>query len=441
MDRYKELQYISILYVEDDELSSELMREYLESYIGKIYSASNGEEGLRIYHELSPDLIVTDISLPVMNGLDMSAAIRKVDRDIPIIINSAFNERHLLLRAITIGVNDYILKPITDTTKVLESIYRHMQHRVAFSVFQAHKKLMQSIVNEIYDPLFLLGLDHHITLLNSSAQTMLDQHICYIQKGYNLQTLADKINKEHELLIQATLNEKKAHTTTYICKDQNQNQHFFDITFKPIVDQDNCVNFILMMLHDVTNHISMQQALEKKTQHLKYLAHYDTLTSLPNREYLIESLKSEMEAKSAFALMFIDLDNFKYTNDQYGHDMGDALLVEVSKRLKSVIRQSDIVARFGGDEFCVVIKHLSDKEIAKSIAQKINDTLTHYFWIDNYKLTLSCSIGISIYPQDGVCVKELLKHADIAMYSIKTNGKNSYEFYQNGIESSSQIAI
>ncbi|PKG37771.1 sensor domain-containing diguanylate cyclase [Psychromonas sp. Urea-02u-13] len=159
------------------------------------------------------------------------------------------------------------------------------------------------------------------------------------------------------------------------------------------------------------------------TQRLEHLAHYDHLTKIPNRHLLFERLKhlivQSKRNNSCFALLFIDLDKFKFINDSKGHIIGDQVLVQTALRLKQSIRDSDTVARVGGDEFVILLENITNKNNVLRIIETITDTLQHPFSINNEVLSLSCSIGFSIYPNDGDSTDALIAVADKAMYHEK----------------------
>jgi diguanylate cyclase (GGDEF)-like protein/PAS domain S-box-containing protein len=166
---------------------------------------------------------------------------------------------------------------------------------------------------------------------------------------------------------------------------------------------------------------------------LAFIAHHDALTDLPNRlsfqTHLREVLVRARSDHSLVALMFIDLDRFKLINDSLGHVVGDQLLKAAAQRLTGCIRQSDLVARLGGDEFVVVLDRVkSPQEVAK-VAVKLIDVLAAPFSLAGHELSVSASIGVSCYPQDGADVDVLLKHADAAMYRAKEMGRNTFQFF------------
>jgi len=163
------------------------------------------------------------------------------------------------------------------------------------------------------------------------------------------------------------------------------------------------------------------------------LAHFDALTKLPNRYSFMETLdkiiKNHFRSNLQFALFFLDLDGFKDINDTLGHLKGDFVLIEVASRLKSILKSSDIVFRLGGDEFTIVAENLTSEFHAAKIAERILKCFDKPFIIDDKEIFISTSIGVAVFPLDGDDKETLLKNADVAMYSVKTDGKNDFEFY------------
>ncbi len=187
---------------------------------------------------------------------------------------------------------------------------------------------------------------------------------------------------------------------------------------------------------DVTNYIGMFEDItqEKEAeQRIAHLAYHDTLTDLANRrlfeDRLEQALRHAHRASSKTALLYVDLDRFKPINDTFGHKAGDLLLKEVAQRLSACVRDSDTVARLGGDEFALVL-HGVDQNHASITAQRAIDALARPFQVDQHDVFIGASIGIGIYPSDGVDVTTLVKHADIAMYQAKQAGRNTYRFFK-----------
>ncbi|MDJ0954579.1 MAG: EAL domain-containing protein [Acidimicrobiia bacterium] len=176
-----------------------------------------------------------------------------------------------------------------------------------------------------------------------------------------------------------------------------------------------------------------ESARAQDQQKLSYLARYDPLTGLINRFLFSDRLESAIARarrdESLVALMFLDLDDFKAVNDHYGHATGDALLKQVAKRIVSSVRETDSVGRLGGDEFTVILESGSRLEDAGQVATKILDAVAEPYLVGNRELRVTASIGIAIYPLDGDNSQALLRDADIAMYSAKAAGANTYQYF------------
>lgn len=191
----------------------------------------------------------------------------------------------------------------------------------------------------------------------------------------------------------------------------------------------------LIGYHGITREITQRKRLEEQVNRLAF---YDTLTHLPNRRLLEDRLTQAMSASHRSnhygALLFLDLDNFKPLNDTHGHGVGDLLLIEVANRLKTCVREADTVARFGGDEFVVLLcdlDHDKDEAItqAGSIAEKIRQTLSMPYWLDSsIEHRCTASIGATLFKGRDTCEKDLIDAADTAMYQAKENGRNAIRF-------------
>jgi diguanylate cyclase (GGDEF)-like protein/PAS domain S-box-containing protein len=185
----------------------------------------------------------------------------------------------------------------------------------------------------------------------------------------------------------------------------------------------------------ITRDITDRKRAEKKIAHL---AHYDYLTDLPNRALFLDVLNHSISLakrnKHTAAVLFLDLDGFKKINDAHGHDAGDLLLKEVARRLKETIRESDAVARVGGDEFIIVLDNVGSKENAALVANKINVALLVPFAINGHPSHVGGSIGISMFPKDSRDPEQLIKQADEAMYLAKQSGRNTYKFYRDMVQ-------
>ncbi len=304
----------TLLCVEDDMDAQENIKMILEEDFKEVFVASDGLEGLYIYKEKKPDIILTDINMPNMDGLSMIKEIRKVDKNQPIIVISAFDSKNNLFKVANLSSSGFIPKPID-----MDFLYERLQ--------------------------------------------------CIIE---NLQ-------------------EK----------------------------------------------IKLKKLKEKEIENLYKMAHYDTLTKIPNK-YLFEITldKAISKAKrdgSKLAIFFIDLDNFKSINDNYGHESGDIVLQTVSNNIKKIIRNEDILSRRSGDEFLLLVEGFDDIKNLKTLAKKIIEASSVPIKYHNANINISISIGISIYPDDTKKIKQLMHFADQAMYKAKKCGKCNYKFF-NDIE-------
>ena len=184
--------------------------------------------------------------------------------------------------------------------------------------------------------------------------------------------------------------------------------------------------------------LSERQRAERQLEHL---AHHDPVTGLPNRHFFGKHLSQLRRGRIAddglMALLFIDLDNFKFINDTFGHDSGDQVLVAVGERISGLLRGNDLVVRFGGDEFVVLLEHVVDEVRALRIASKIQEGVVKPLQVGSQEYRVSCSIGISMYPDHAASFDELLQRADAAMYAAKQSGKNCVELWRPAISESS----
>lgn len=214
---------------------------------------------------------------------------------------------------------------------------------------------------------------------------------------------------------------------TYIHKDGSRIPVRLSVT--ALYDPQNNIYGYLGIAHDISEQLKTEEQLEK-------LAYFDPLTKLPNRmlysDRLEQAIAFASRNKSKFSVFFIDLDKFKFVNDNFGHEVGDKLLIKVANILTRCVRRSDTVARLGGDEFTVILPNINspyDRDSVSLIAEKIIAQLSQDFIIDDNLVQIGASIGVAVYPEHGSDVSSLNKHADIAMYQAKDRGRGQHAFY------------
>lgn len=206
-----------------------------------------------------------------------------------------------------------------------------------------------------------------------------------------------------------------------------------DEVITPLFDEHGGIANFIAIQHDIT-----KRKKEGAIDH--YLAYHDALTGLPNRLFFLNvvqlALANARRGHYRLAILFLDLDGFKPVNDRLGHRAGDKLLSIIAERLSSSIRRQDTVARFGGDEFAILLGDLANRELASSVAAKVLEATTRPFALEGKTINVGASIGVSIFPDDGDDTKTLLTCADRAMYEAKRHGGNCYLFYQAGLAQS-----
>ncbi|MGB6298895.1 MAG: diguanylate cyclase [Rivularia sp. (in: cyanobacteria)] len=207
-----------------------------------------------------------------------------------------------------------------------------------------------------------------------------------------------------------------------VAKDGNE--IFIGDTVSPVRGEDREILGAVLVFQDITQRKKAEAKLIRN-------AFYDSITGLPNRVLFIDRLtltfeQSKRDKNHRFSVLFVDLDNFKEINDKFGHGMGDKLLVNISHSLKSSLRSGDTVARFGGDEFAILIENIKDVDEAKNIAQRIQESLKKSFDINERQIPITASIGIALSSASHQEPLNLLDEADSAMYQAKNNGKAQY---------------
>lgn len=211
----------------------------------------------------------------------------------------------------------------------------------------------------------------------------------------------------------------------FIDQRKDGTEYIHSVNISPVFNSDGLITHYIATQEDITEK-------KRSEEHIHYLAHFDPLTGLPNRVKLDDHfqyiLTLSKRNNKKFAVMFLDLDHFKEVNDSLGHNIGDDLLVHISKRFKQILREEDTVSRLGGDEFIFLLPN-TDIQGAGQVAQKLLEIISKSFLIKEYELNVTASIGIALYPTDGTTMDELSKNADIAMYRAKTGGRNNYSFF------------
>ena len=294
------------------------------------------------------------------------------------------------------------------------------------------KERAQVTLASIGDAVLTTDVQGRVTFLNPVAETMIGWTNQEAQ-GLMVERVFDIYHENTGLAlaqpVRRCLKEQRiialANHAVLRNRDGKQLFHIED-SAAPICDREGKVIGAVLVFHDVS---------EKRDllRRMSYQANHDALTDLPNRQLFIdrvhEAILQASRHEEQVAVFFLDLDGFKLVNDTLGHAAGDALLLKVGKRFKKSLRQEDIVARHGGDEFLILLPHLQSKQQAAKVAQKLLDTLSAPFQLAKQDVYISASLGIALYPVDGEDSETLIQHADMAMYQVKAKGRNHFHFY------------
>jgi diguanylate cyclase (GGDEF)-like protein/PAS domain S-box-containing protein len=300
------------------------------------------------------------------------------------------------------------------------------------------QKYLQSIIDGIHDSIMVIKADYTIEVMNKTLKDSIDSNIvedCSQPKCYEIlhkrTTPCD--TDEYLCPLRDVMQSKKYTKVVHTHKNEKGTDCFIELGATPLLDDnDECIG-IIESARDITEHLETLNELQIKSTLLDFQAHHDSLTGLPNRtlyqDRIERAIQKAKRSQKYFMLLFIDLDHFKEVNDSLGHDVGDEVLLEVSKRLSQCIRAEDTLARLGGDEFTILLEDIEKIQDVSIVAQKILHIFKEPFIEGKHKLYLSCSIGISIYPDDGIEANDLLKYADNAMYKAKSEGRDNFQFY------------
>jgi diguanylate cyclase (GGDEF)-like protein/PAS domain S-box-containing protein len=555
------LKALSVLYVEDEEAIREEMDVFLQRRLKKVYTAVNGRAGLDAFAKYHPDLVISDIRMPVMDGLAMVERIRAVNLKIPVIITTAFEESSYFQKSIDLGVDKYVVKPIKfdildnalqKCARLIRSeaalIEVNERYRLLFQLshiaisisdtggstepnvlvmngrivdcneafikllgFDSQDEISKLLFSDLLMPeaisqvnklmreeLLVRGFSHEAKLklrgkvegqvvpvivqfivrrdeqgvaeeiwavmrdiseqekaekalllaecvFNNSNEGMLvtdsDNRIISVNPAFSVLTgySQDEVLGQNPNMLKSGENDQffyqqlwSSLQTNGFWKGEIMNRRKSGEVFPEWLS----IRAVLGYDGSVVNYIGIFSDISEfkhATERVEFLAHYDPLTELVNRN-LLEQLVDQailMAArnKTQLALLFIDLDRFKLINDTLGHTTGDLVLKVVAKRLRKMTREVDIVARLSGDEFIIVLSGIAGGSDVIVVARKLIAILEAPIKINGKHLIVTSSMGISLYPENGVTYGDLLKNADTAMYRAKKSGTNKFLFF------------
>jgi diguanylate cyclase (GGDEF)-like protein/PAS domain S-box-containing protein len=410
-----EKEATSILCVEDDPVTLSLLVHILKKRFRDVLIAKDGMEGLEVFKRHRPKVVVTDIYMPAMNGLDMVRTIKAEAPGTHIIVITSHDESAAILSAVDVGIVDYVLKPI-EAKRLGLAIDKCFQITALERALLLSKSRTENILESIGDAFFSLDKDWQFTYLNQKAEEHFQASRAELLGSSFKDRMPDWIGNSHAYE-EAMLNQEKRSFELFL-PDQAR---WHDVGIYPLDDG------ISVYLRDVTEK-------KKHEDEIQSLAFHDKLTGLPNRALLEDRLNHTIQwckrSGQRGAVLFLDLDRFKTINDSLGHDAGDQVLREVANRLRSCLRDCDTVARLGGDEFIILLEGFDHPDNIHSVTHRLLLSLAQEIVLPEITLCITCSIGISLIPSDGETVEDLLKASDTAMYHGKGHGRNAYYFYR-----------
>jgi diguanylate cyclase (GGDEF)-like protein/PAS domain S-box-containing protein len=376
-----------------------------------------------------PDLILLDVMMPLMSGHDVLRRLRDTPEtcDIPVVFVTADTSEGSEVKGLSLGAFDFLTKPVnipvlrTRVANLIEQ--RRLQRQLQRSELKLRAMLDSSM--QFIGLLDTAGRVLHLNrqvhdLLGMPLESLLGQRFWEIPLWADFEQQREDVRDAVERAAMGIASRfETMHTRA------GGDGMILDFSLRPILGAGGEVAFLLPEASDVTQ----QKAAEENIRHL---ANNDPLTGLPNRTLLTDrvnqAIRSAERSKEPFALMFLDIDRFKYINDTLGHGCGDRLLKEIGARLVQSVRLPDTVARLGGDEFVLLLPD-TPAGGAMVVAEKLLAHIVKPCVIDMHELAVTPSIGIAMYPSDGRDFATLSKRADIAMYRAKREGRNTYRFF------------
>ncbi len=422
-----------ILYMEDDAGLARLLQKRLRRNGYTVDVAENGELGLEMMESFRFDLVITDYEMPLCGGLEVIRRLSEKEGVPPVIMVTGNGNEKVAVEALKLGATDYLVKDVEMNylellpliiEQVLEKQRLIRERQQMFETIRENEERYRKLV-ELSPEGIAISYGQGIEFINPAGIALLGADNA---DSLYAREFTEFVHPEHRDFVAehlASIGQSGPHVpwveASLVRPDGTQT--VVEISGLPFLHNGNRATQILF--RDITDRKLAQERLER-------LAHYDPLTGLPNRTLFFDRLNHAYQFARrhghVFALLFVDLDRFKQVNDTLGHDVGDLVLKVTAERLKGSIRASDTVARMGGDEFTIILTHISEEPNAAQVAEKIIALVEEPISIKGRFCDVGASIGIALYPRDGGDPEALLKQADSAMYQVKKQGRGSFLF-------------
>ena len=418
---------IQVLAIEDNSDDAELIKVMLKRVRSPVFSYAHAprlSNGLALMKEGGFDVALVDLNLPDGDGIKVIETIRGQSPEIPLIALTGLNDEDLAIKLLRLDVQDYLIKGQVDANLLVHSIRYAIERKRAVEALQRSELRFRRLSESGTIAIGYFDTDGRITDANDTFLSMIGRtREDLLTDGVRWDRLVPPEWMPHMLKVAKAFKATGRITpyeTEYIGPNGSRRWGLFGAA--KLDGQPEGIAFIV----DITE----RKRLEEQIRHM---ANHDALTGLPNRRLFTELLHFELaEAHrnhKKVGLLFLDLDSFKEINDTLGHEAGDQLLGTVARRLKAAIRDSDAVARIGGDEFTILLGGIEHREDISVIARKILNSLNEKYVLAGRDIPIKASIGISVYPDDSEESDALVRHADSALYCVKKAGKNTFAYY------------
>lgn len=425
-----------ILLVDDQASCLFLLRELLQD-LATLYFATDGIHALELARKHLPELIVLDIDMPGMDGFAVCRALKAdpATRDIAIVFITSHIDTEHEISSLSEGGIDFLRKPLhAATCRIRIKNLLNLSHYSR--QMEAEKEWLRVTLDSIGDAVIATDLDGKISFMNPIAERMtgwlakdaLHRPIEEVMQLRDAHTLEPRWNP-----IYFALKEQRVVAMALNCQLVSRTGQLFQVedSAAPIIDHKGQCLGSIVVFHDVSE--SMALALK-----MSHLANHDPLTNLPNRVLLYDRIEQAIKRAEQLhhksALLLIDLDHFKYVNDSIGHNFGDLLIKQASERLSSICCAGTTLARLGGDEFVLVLPELWSFEEVGLFTSQVHSQFQQPFVLEDKKYQMAVSIGVSIYPDDAQTIEMFMRHADVAMFKAKSEGRNRTSFFSDELE-------
>jgi len=448
-----------LLLVDDEPRLLSSLYELLQGRGYQLVTAATGSEALAHLSRLRFDLVLLDLRLPDIGGHEIMDFINEKGIGADVIVMSGEVGIDAAIGALKRGAYDYLRKPYS-REELLKTVANALKQRRLEEAnarianqLENSEKMYRYLVDSSPDIIYTLNHEGKFTFINDRAYQLLGyKREELIGQHYSVVVHEEDLERARYVFNERRVDERASRNVEMRLKchaganqERTFNNTLMTISLNAIgmhVPDQEVRKLEFYGTYGVARDITDRKRAEEV---ISYQAYHDILTDLPNRILFKDRLGlAVIQAKrkqTELAVMFIDLDRFKLVNDTLGHVKGDELLQQAAGRLKECLRKGDTLARQGGDEFTIVLPELRDRDDARMVADKFLEVLQEPFDLDGHAVHISASIGIAVYPAHGESIDELLRHADIAMYQIKGQGKNGHAFYDPSMQDVSHQKI